>query len=258
MVPTPSWPRIRPLATAGTSPLRMCRSVPQMVVVSTLHDHVARALDRGIRDVGPGLLSGTAVDEGFHACSLVLRMTSGSTRRRRQGVSEASIPEYRDESRARSRGALRSREQKRGRAQGRARVRTRELAGDPAAHNVERTHVGCSDNAVHLDAGAFSLGIEPDKNFELWVPTMVVHEASELPDGSGLGGQPRRCTVCLHYAVVSCHFRLLPESARADFLPPIRGETSAAVGQAVLPRYAPRPRKNRRQVSSVAFRAMRA
>ena len=36
MVPTPSWPRMRPLATAGTSPLRMCRSVPQMVVVSTL------------------------------------------------------------------------------------------------------------------------------------------------------------------------------------------------------------------------------
>ncbi len=35
MVPTASWPRIRPGATAGTSPLRMCRSVPQMVVVST-------------------------------------------------------------------------------------------------------------------------------------------------------------------------------------------------------------------------------
>src|SRR6478609_4364988 len=36
IVPTPSWPRIRPAATAGTSPLRMCRSVPQMVVVSIL------------------------------------------------------------------------------------------------------------------------------------------------------------------------------------------------------------------------------
>src|SRR6476469_6012922 len=32
--PTPSWPRIRPSVTAGTSPLRMCRSVPQIVVVS--------------------------------------------------------------------------------------------------------------------------------------------------------------------------------------------------------------------------------
>lgn len=35
-VPTPSWPRMRPGVTAGTSPLRMCRSVPQMVVVSIL------------------------------------------------------------------------------------------------------------------------------------------------------------------------------------------------------------------------------
>ena len=34
-VPTPSWPRMRPSVTAGTSPLRMCRSVPQIVVVST-------------------------------------------------------------------------------------------------------------------------------------------------------------------------------------------------------------------------------
>ncbi len=33
-VPTPSWPRMRPGVTAGTSPLRMCRSVPQIVVVS--------------------------------------------------------------------------------------------------------------------------------------------------------------------------------------------------------------------------------
>ena len=35
-VPTASWPRTRPSVTAGTSPLRMCRSVPQIVVVSTL------------------------------------------------------------------------------------------------------------------------------------------------------------------------------------------------------------------------------
>src|SRR3954470_23619387 len=34
--PTPSCPRIRPGSTAGTSPLRMCRSVPQIVVVSAL------------------------------------------------------------------------------------------------------------------------------------------------------------------------------------------------------------------------------
>src|SRR5436190_20693029 len=35
-VPTASWPRMRPSVTAGTSPCRMCRSVPQIVVVSTL------------------------------------------------------------------------------------------------------------------------------------------------------------------------------------------------------------------------------
>ena len=34
ITPTPSWPRMRPGVTAGTSPLRMCRSVPQIVVVS--------------------------------------------------------------------------------------------------------------------------------------------------------------------------------------------------------------------------------
>ena len=30
-VPTASWPRIVPGFTSGTSPLRMCRSVPQIV-----------------------------------------------------------------------------------------------------------------------------------------------------------------------------------------------------------------------------------
>jgi hypothetical protein len=33
-VPTASWPRIVPGSTSGTSPLRMCRSVPQIVEVS--------------------------------------------------------------------------------------------------------------------------------------------------------------------------------------------------------------------------------
>lgn len=32
--PTPSWPRTRPSTTAGTSPARMWRSVPQMVVAT--------------------------------------------------------------------------------------------------------------------------------------------------------------------------------------------------------------------------------
>ncbi len=34
-VPTPSWPSTLPSVTVGTSPLMMCRSVPQIVVVST-------------------------------------------------------------------------------------------------------------------------------------------------------------------------------------------------------------------------------
>lgn len=32
-IPMPSWPKILPLSTSGTWPRRMCRSVPQMVVV---------------------------------------------------------------------------------------------------------------------------------------------------------------------------------------------------------------------------------
>ncbi len=35
IVPTASCPRMRPSVTAATSPCRMCRSVPQIVVVST-------------------------------------------------------------------------------------------------------------------------------------------------------------------------------------------------------------------------------
>src|ERR1700759_1922028 len=35
-VPTASWPRIVPGVTSGTSPLRMCRSVPQIVEESIL------------------------------------------------------------------------------------------------------------------------------------------------------------------------------------------------------------------------------
>ena len=34
--PTPSWPRMRPGWQVGTSPLRMCRSVPQIVVLVIL------------------------------------------------------------------------------------------------------------------------------------------------------------------------------------------------------------------------------
>ena len=36
MTPTPSWPRMRPGSQVATSPLRMCRSVPQIVVLVIL------------------------------------------------------------------------------------------------------------------------------------------------------------------------------------------------------------------------------
>jgi len=66
MVPTPSWPRIRPSVTAGTSPLRMCRSVPQIVVVSTRTDHVGRVDDLGIGHFFPRLLFRSVVHQSLH------------------------------------------------------------------------------------------------------------------------------------------------------------------------------------------------
>ena len=71
MTPMPSWPRIRPGSTSGTSPFRMCRSVPQ--IVGHLHDHVGRLLDLRIRDVFPAHLSRALVDECLHGVLLVRR-----------------------------------------------------------------------------------------------------------------------------------------------------------------------------------------
>ena len=57
-VPTASWPRIVPGFTSGTSPLRMCRSVPQIVDVSirTIASVGCRSSGRARspRPVGPG------------------------------------------------------------------------------------------------------------------------------------------------------------------------------------------------------------
>ena len=71
-VPTASWPRIRPSVTAGTSPLRMCRSVPQMVTASTRTIASVSLDDRGLRDVLPGLLAGSVVHERLHRSLLVV------------------------------------------------------------------------------------------------------------------------------------------------------------------------------------------
>ena len=48
-MPTPSWPRIRPSVTEGTSPFRMWRSVPQMVdvVIRTTASVASRISGRG-------------------------------------------------------------------------------------------------------------------------------------------------------------------------------------------------------------------
>ena len=65
-VPTPSCPRIRPSVTAGTSPLRMCRSVPQIVVVS-IRTIASPGLDEhGVGDLVPALVVRTVVDECLH------------------------------------------------------------------------------------------------------------------------------------------------------------------------------------------------
>ncbi len=57
-VPTASWPRMRPGVTSGTSPLMMCRSVPQMVTASTRTTASAASLMPGsgtsCQEVCPG------------------------------------------------------------------------------------------------------------------------------------------------------------------------------------------------------------
>ena len=55
----------RPSVTAGTSPLRMCRSVPQIVVVST-RTMTSVGCGSRVRERLPRLLAGTVVDECLH------------------------------------------------------------------------------------------------------------------------------------------------------------------------------------------------
>ena len=69
-VPTASWPRIRPSVTAGTSPLRMCRSVPQIVTASTRTMASVSSLIVGFGTSSHALLSGTVVDECTHGSLL--------------------------------------------------------------------------------------------------------------------------------------------------------------------------------------------
>ena len=68
--PTASWPSTVPGATSGTSPLRMCRSVPQIVTASTRTTASVGVLDVRVGDLVPRGLSGPVVDECLHGCSL--------------------------------------------------------------------------------------------------------------------------------------------------------------------------------------------
>ena len=65
-IPVPSWPRIRPTATVARSPLRMCRSVPQIVVLLIRTTASVASRSAGLGLFLELLLSGTVVDEGFH------------------------------------------------------------------------------------------------------------------------------------------------------------------------------------------------
>ena len=57
-VPTASWPRMRPSVTSGTSPFRMCRSVPQIVTASTRTIASVSATIVGLATSSHALLSG--------------------------------------------------------------------------------------------------------------------------------------------------------------------------------------------------------
>jgi hypothetical protein len=71
MAPTPSWPRIRPGdAQVATSPLRICRSVPQIVVFVILTIASPGAL--GLGSILEGLLARALVDKRFHGILLTL------------------------------------------------------------------------------------------------------------------------------------------------------------------------------------------
>ena len=65
--PIPSCPRMRPGAQLGTSPFRMCRSVPQIVVLAIFDDGVVRQpAVAGLGRSSRAFEAGTAINQGFH------------------------------------------------------------------------------------------------------------------------------------------------------------------------------------------------
>jgi hypothetical protein len=75
-VPTPSWPRIRPGLQVPTSPLRMCRSVPQMVVLTTFTTASVGAFTSGIGRSSSDFLPGPKIHECFHEFRTCQPLTS--------------------------------------------------------------------------------------------------------------------------------------------------------------------------------------
>src|SRR5690348_3592087 len=76
-VPTASWPRMRPSVTAGTSPWRMCRSVPQIVVVSTFTTTSVGSLMAASGTSSQALRPGPWYTRAFIGPTLVILVTSG-------------------------------------------------------------------------------------------------------------------------------------------------------------------------------------
>ena len=70
-VPTASCPSTRPSGTSGTSPLRMCRSVPQMVTASTRMIASVGSTISGSGRRLPVLLASSVIDERAHRNLLV-------------------------------------------------------------------------------------------------------------------------------------------------------------------------------------------
>ena len=62
-----------PSVTSGTSPFRMCRSVPQIVTASTRTIASVDSTSVGRANLFPCLLAGTVVDEGSHDASWCVR-----------------------------------------------------------------------------------------------------------------------------------------------------------------------------------------
>src|ERR1700683_2180606 len=72
-IPTPSWPRMRPGWQVGTSPLRMCRSVPQIVVFTILTIASVGAVISGFGRSSRAFLPGPRYTKAFIVAAVASR-----------------------------------------------------------------------------------------------------------------------------------------------------------------------------------------